>query len=54
MLILYIVGFVFGMLALFVTQATVAEGYIIGSAVFAAALYALWRMERPPFWTGER
>ncbi len=53
-LILYIVGFVFGMLALFITQATVAEGYIIGSAVFAAALYALWRMERPPFWTGER
>ena len=53
-LILYIVGFVFGMLALFVTQATVAEGYIIGSAVFAAALYALWRMERPPFWTGGR
>ncbi len=53
-LILYIVGFVFGMLALFITQATVAEGYIIGSAVFAAALYALWRMERPPFWTGGR
>ncbi len=53
-LILYIVGFIFGMLALFVTQATIVEGYIIGSALFAAALYALWRMERPPFWTAGR
>ncbi len=53
-LILYIVGFIVGLLALFVTRATILEGYVIGFATFLAALYALWRMEHPPFWTGGR
>ncbi len=52
-LILYIVAFILVLLALFVTRATLAEGYIIGTAIFLAGLYTLWRMEHPPFWPGE-
>jgi UDP-GlcNAc:undecaprenyl-phosphate GlcNAc-1-phosphate transferase len=48
-LVLYIVSFILGMLAIFVTQANVLEGYTVGGLTFLAALYALWRMERPPF-----
>jgi len=49
-LTLYVVSFILGMLAVFVTQASVAEGYAVGGLVMLAGLYALWRMERPPFW----
>ncbi len=48
-LTLYIVSFILGLLAVFVTQASVVEGYIVGGLVALAGLYALWRLERPPF-----
>jgi UDP-GlcNAc:undecaprenyl-phosphate GlcNAc-1-phosphate transferase len=50
-LTLYVVSFVLGLLAVFVTEASVLEGYIVGGLVVLAGLYALWRVERPPFFT---
>ena len=49
-LVLYIGGFVLGLLAVFVTQASLVEGYLVGGIVVIIGLYALWRLERPPFW----
>ncbi len=49
-LVLYLVGFFLGMVALFVTRASVFEGYLMGGMVILVAGYGLWRMERPPFW----
>lgn len=49
-LVLYIVGFVGGMLALYVMCATRIESLVMGSLVALATLYAIWRFERPPFW----
>ena len=49
-LVLYIVGFLLGMMALFVTRASALEGYLMGGLVFIGACYGLWRLERPPFW----
>ncbi|NLE45748.1 MAG: undecaprenyl/decaprenyl-phosphate alpha-N-acetylglucosaminyl 1-phosphate transferase [Chloroflexi bacterium] len=48
-LTLYVVSFVLGLLAIFVTQASVVEGYLVGGLVAMAGLYSLWRLERPPF-----
>jgi UDP-GlcNAc:undecaprenyl-phosphate GlcNAc-1-phosphate transferase len=45
-LTLYLVAGALGMVAIFVTQATVQEGYIAGGSMALAALYALWRLER--------
>jgi UDP-GlcNAc:undecaprenyl-phosphate GlcNAc-1-phosphate transferase len=53
-LTLYIVAFVLGLLAVFVTQASVFEGYLVGGLVLVAGLFGLWRMERPPFRGGDR
>jgi UDP-GlcNAc:undecaprenyl-phosphate GlcNAc-1-phosphate transferase len=49
-LTLYVVSFVLGLLAVFVTQASVFEGYVAGCFVLLIGLYALWRLDRPPFW----
>ena len=49
-LVLYTAAFVVGLVAIFVTRATVWEGYLVGALTVIAGLYALWRMERPPFW----
>jgi UDP-GlcNAc:undecaprenyl-phosphate GlcNAc-1-phosphate transferase len=49
-LTLYVVCFVLGLLATFVTQASVVEGYVAGGLVVLAGIYGLWRLERPPFW----
>ncbi len=49
-LTLYVVSFILGLLAIFVTEATVLEGYVVGGLVALAGIYGLWRMERPPFW----
>ena len=46
---LYVVAFVLGLIALFITQANILEGYLVGSAVVALGLYGLWRLQRPPF-----
>ena len=45
-LTLYLVACAFGLVAIFVTQASVLEGYIAGGSVALVALYALWRLER--------
>ena len=45
-LTLYLVAGVLGMVAIFVTQASILEGYIAGGIVVLSALYALWRFER--------
>jgi UDP-GlcNAc:undecaprenyl-phosphate GlcNAc-1-phosphate transferase len=48
-LTLYIISFILGLLAVFVTQASVLEGYIVGGLVALAGMYGVWRVERPPF-----
>ncbi len=45
-LMLYLIGGVFGMVALFVTQASVIEGYFIGGVVAVVCAYAIWKMDR--------
>lgn len=49
-LVLYGVAFSVGLVAIFVTRATVWEGYLIGAVAGIIGLYGLWRMERLPFW----
>jgi UDP-GlcNAc:undecaprenyl-phosphate GlcNAc-1-phosphate transferase len=53
-LTLYVVAFAVGLVAVFVTRASVLEGYIGGGIVALVGLYGLWRMERPPFYHGGR
>ncbi len=48
-LALYVVSFAAGLLAIFVTRASILEGYIAGAAAALVGLFGLWRMERPPF-----
>lgn len=48
-LVLYVVSFAVGLLAVFVTRASVLEGYIAGGVAALVGLYGLWRMERSPF-----
>lgn len=45
-LAIYLLTGIFGMVALFVTQATILEGYTIGAVVALLSLYALWYFER--------
>ncbi|MFZ5918881.1 MAG: MraY family glycosyltransferase [Chloroflexota bacterium] len=45
-MILYLVGGALGLLAIFVTQATVLEGYVVGGAVALAGAAALMALER--------
>jgi UDP-GlcNAc:undecaprenyl-phosphate/decaprenyl-phosphate GlcNAc-1-phosphate transferase len=45
-LILYLVCGSLGVIAMFLTQASVLEGYVVGGLVFLVALYFLWRFER--------
>jgi UDP-GlcNAc:undecaprenyl-phosphate GlcNAc-1-phosphate transferase len=42
---LYLICGTLGLLALFVTQASVPQGYFIGAMVALAALWALWKLE---------
>ena len=44
-LLLYLLGGVFGMIGLFVTQATIVEGYIIGGIVGGMGLYAIYWLD---------
>jgi UDP-GlcNAc:undecaprenyl-phosphate/decaprenyl-phosphate GlcNAc-1-phosphate transferase len=43
-LILYLVAGMFGLIALFVAEATLFEGYVMGTAVALTAFYAIWRL----------
>ena len=45
-LILYLVSGILGMMALYVTQATIAEGYVVGGIAAALALAAILWLER--------
>jgi UDP-GlcNAc:undecaprenyl-phosphate GlcNAc-1-phosphate transferase len=45
-LICYLICAGLGVIALFVTQATILEGYIVGGAVALAGLVELWRLEQ--------
>ena len=49
-LVLYVAGLILGLAAVFLMRATLVEGYIMGGVVTVGGLWALWRMERPPFW----
>ncbi|MCL5256938.1 MAG: undecaprenyl/decaprenyl-phosphate alpha-N-acetylglucosaminyl 1-phosphate transferase [Chloroflexi bacterium] len=46
---IHLAGGALGMCALFVTQATVMEGYVVGVVVFLAAIFALVKFEQVPF-----
>jgi len=52
-LTLFIVSFILGLLAVFVTEAPVLEGYVVGGFVALTGLYGLWRLERPPFFKSQ-
>lgn len=43
---LYLVSGALGVIAIFLTQATVMEGYIVGATVALVGLLALWKMEQ--------
>ncbi len=45
-LVLYLVCGALGVLAIFLTQASVLEGYVVGGATALAGLVALWRLEQ--------
>lgn len=45
-LIAYLICAGLGVVALFVTQASILEGYIVGGVMAVAALIGLWRLER--------
>ncbi|MFN3929404.1 MAG: MraY family glycosyltransferase [Thermoflexus sp.] len=49
-LVLYLAQAALGALALFIAMAGAVESYLIGGIVGGMALWALWRLERPPFW----
>ncbi|MCJ7737274.1 MAG: undecaprenyl/decaprenyl-phosphate alpha-N-acetylglucosaminyl 1-phosphate transferase [Anaerolineae bacterium] len=48
-LTLYVVAFILGLLAIFVTQASILEGYLVGGLTVLTGIWALWRMEQAPF-----
>lgn len=45
-LMLYLVCCALGVVAMFLTQASVLEGYFVGALLVLVALYALWRLEQ--------
>lgn len=45
-LICYLLAFMAGVIATFVTQASVPEGYGVGGIVLLAGLYGIWKLER--------
>ena len=53
-LVLYLVGCGLGVLAMYETQATLIEGYVIGALVLLLAIYYLWRLERVGFLQSEQ
>lgn len=45
-LICYLIGFIAGVLATFITQASIIEGYAVGVTALLAGLYGIWKLER--------
>lgn len=48
-LICYLICAALGIVALFVTQASLAEGYVVGGLMAVLGLWALWRLEKVDF-----
>ena len=48
-LICYLICAGLGVVALFVTQASIVEGYVVGGVVALVALWGLWRLEKQDF-----
>jgi UDP-GlcNAc:undecaprenyl-phosphate GlcNAc-1-phosphate transferase len=48
-LICYLICAGLGVVALFVTQASIIEGYVVGGVMAAVGLWGLWRLERVAF-----
>lgn len=48
-LICYLICAGLGVVALFVTQASLIEGYVVGGVVALAGIWSLWRLERVDF-----
>lgn len=44
-LVIYLLSGIFGMVALFITQATILEGYFIGATVLLTSAYAFFRLD---------
>lgn len=45
-LICYLLGFIAGVLASYITQASIVEGYAVGLAALAAGAYGIWKLEQ--------
>jgi UDP-GlcNAc:undecaprenyl-phosphate GlcNAc-1-phosphate transferase len=45
---LYLISCASGLLAIFVMQATPAEGYQVGAAILLVTVFALWQLEKTP------
>jgi UDP-GlcNAc:undecaprenyl-phosphate GlcNAc-1-phosphate transferase len=45
-LICYLIGFLAGTLATFITQASLLEGYAVGIAVVCIGIFGIWKMEQ--------
>jgi UDP-GlcNAc:undecaprenyl-phosphate GlcNAc-1-phosphate transferase len=45
-LMCYLICVALGVVALFITQASIIEGYVVGSVVALVGLWGLWRMEQ--------
>ena len=45
-LILYLMGGVFGMIALFMTQASLVEAYVMAGLTAVTAIYLIWKLEQ--------
>ncbi len=45
---IYLIGGVFGMIAIFVSQASIVEGAIVITSVLLSCLILIWRMEKVP------
>lgn len=50
-MLLYLVGGMLGMVAVFVTQANLVEAYLFGGMIFVTAVWGIWRLEKVPFLT---
>ena len=46
-LVLFLLGGAMGLVAVFITQATVSQGYFIGGMAVLTAVWAIWRLDRP-------
>jgi hypothetical protein len=48
-LLCYLLGGGAAVIATFITQASIPEGYFLGITAALAGVYGIWRLERAPF-----